>query len=50
MDTGIMFRTGFFHTACLEDEDEWNEEHLLVFGELYHTTTISEIVKSQRLR
>ena len=45
-----MFRTGLFHTACLEDEDEWNEKHLLVFGKLYHTTTISEIVKSQRLR
>jgi hypothetical protein len=37
-----------FHQS-LEDEDEWNEKHFLVFGELNHTTTISEIVKSQRM-
>jgi hypothetical protein len=38
-----------FHQS-LEDEDEWNEKHFLVFGELNHTTTISEIVKSQRMK
>ena len=40
------------HALCvarLHDEDEGNEEHFLVPGELHHAAAVSQIVQGQRL-
>ena len=39
----------YVNNTCLQDEDEWDKEHLLISGELHHTTPISQVVQGQRL-